>query len=234
MKHYVFFGGSHGIAHASIEKLLEREAQCRVTVFSREAGPWAVHDRVSWKCFDVLSDLPLDLSSVDPESFAGCVYAPGSIQLRPFTSLKLDDFRRDFEINYFSCVRVLQALVPLAKLSKLTPSFVVFSSVAADNGLPMHSSIASAKAALEGLSRSLAAEYAPRMRFNCVAPSLTETPLSESITSKEASRKASEERHPLRRIGNASDIASSVVFLLSEESSWMTGQVLRPDGGLSL
>jgi 3-oxoacyl-[acyl-carrier protein] reductase len=234
MSEYIFIGGSHGIAEASIRLLLQRDPQARVHLYSREVGPWASENRVLWHCFDAANSEELNVSEVNFAQFRGLVYAPGSLQLKPFTSLKLEDFRKDFEVNYFGCVRVLQTVIPQAKASTLSPSFVMFSSVAAFRGLPMHASIASAKAALEGLSRSLAAEYAPRMRFNCVAPSLTDTPLAQPITSREASRKISEERHPLKRLGTSNDVAHAVDFLLSDASSWMSGQVLRPDGAMSL
>ena len=234
MSEYIFIGGSHGIAETSIRLLLQRDAEARVHLYSREVGPWASESRVVWHCFDVVNSEELDVSQVNFAEFRGLVYSPGSLQLKPFTSLKLEDFRKDFEVNYFGCVRVLQRVIPHAKTSSLSPSFVFFSSVAALRGLPMHASIASAKAALEGLSRSLASEYAPRMRFNCVAPSLTETPLAQPITSREASRKLSEERHPMKRLGTSGDVAQSVDFLLSDASSWMSGQILRPDGAMSL
>lgn len=234
MKDYIFIGGSHGIAEASIRLLLQREATARVHLYSREQGPWSSEARVLWRGFDVQSPAELDLSDVDFSCFAGFVYAPGSLLLKPFTSLKLEDFRRDFEVNYFGCVRMLQSVVPKAKVSEFKASYVLFSSVAACRGLPLHASIASAKAALEGLARSLAAEYAPRMRFNCVAPSLTETPLAEPLTSREATRKLTEEKHPLKRLGSAEDVANTVDFLLSDASSWMSGQILRPDGAMSV
>jgi NAD(P)-dependent dehydrogenase (short-subunit alcohol dehydrogenase family) len=234
MSEYIFIGGSHGIAEAAIQRLLQRESEARVHLFSREPGPWTTESRVLWRHYDVLSTEELDLSAVDFVQFKGMVYAPGSLMLKSFTALKLDDFRNDFEVNYFSCVRALQSVIPKAKASTLMPSFVTFSSIAALRGLPMHASIASAKAALEGLSRSLAAEYAPRMRFNCVAPSLTDTSLAHPITSREASRKVSEERHPLKRLGTPTDVAQTVDFLLSDASAWMSGQILRPDGAMSL
>jgi 3-oxoacyl-[acyl-carrier protein] reductase len=234
MRDFIFIGGSHGIAEASIRLLLKRDPLARIHVYSREQGPWVSESRVMWREFDAVGSAELDVSDIDFTQFVGMIYAPGSLQLKPFTSLKLEDFRRDFEVNYFGCVRVLQVVIPKAKTSKLLPSFVLFSSVAAFRGLPMHASIASAKAALEALSRSLAAEYAPRMRFNCVAPSLTETPLAQPITSREASRKLSEERHPLRRLGSVDDVAQTVDFLLSDASAWMSGQILRPDGAMSL
>jgi NAD(P)-dependent dehydrogenase (short-subunit alcohol dehydrogenase family) len=238
MKHYIFVGGSRGIAKVAIQELLKLEPESHIHIYSREAPrfessttrkPWY------WYPFDVVNDMAgPDLSAVDFKNFAGYVYAPGSLHLKPFTSLKLDEFRNDLEVNLLANVRFLQHLIPLAKQSELKPSFVFFSTVAAKKGMPMHTSIAAAKGAVEGLTRSLAAEYAPRMRFNCVAPSLTETDLAQALTSRENIKKASEEKHPLKRIGQSLDVAHSVVFLLRDTSSWMSGQILRPDGGMSL
>ena len=123
--------------------------------------------------------------------------------------------------------------MPTLKKSTNDPSIVFFSTVAVKTGMPFHASIAGAKGAVEGLTTSLAAEYAPKVRVNCISPSLTETPLSEKITSNEKMRQASAERHPLKRIGKPDDIASVAVFLLSDESSWITGQNISCDGGMS-
>jgi len=242
MKHFVFVGGSRGIARSAVETLLKSDLESIIHVFSREApqfdgiglAPEQV-DRVVWKSFDASSpEGSIDLADVDFENFAGYVYAPGSINLRPFTSLSLEDFQFDFEINLLANVRVLKQIMPSAKKSLLQPSFVFFSTVAALKGMPMHSSISAAKSAVEGFTRSMAAEYAPKMRFNCVAPSLTETDLALPLTSRENIRKTSEEKHPLKRLGRPEDVANAVVYLLSDESSWMSGQILRPDGGMSM
>lgn len=237
IKHFVFVGGSHGISESVVQQVLQGHPDSVIHVFSRTAPLFLAEyeHRLIWESCDAFSEeAAIDLSAVPPESFAGYVYAPGSINLRPFTSLTTQDFQNDWDKNVLSNIRVLQKLIPIAKKSSHQPSFVFFSTIAAFKGMPMHASISASKAALEGLAKSLAAEYAPKMRFNVVAPSLTETSLSQAITSKEAIKKASEEKHPLKRIGQPQDVASSVVFLLSDQSSWMTGQVLRPDGGLSL
>jgi len=242
MKHYIFIGGSRGIAKAALQELMHLEPESKIHLYSRESPRFDDPDlqkkfgqQVDWHPFDAVNEMiPIEFTSVDFENFAGYLYAPGSINLRPFTSLKLDDFRNDLEVNLLANVRILQQIIPQAKKSLIQPSFVFFSTVASERGMPMHSSIASSKAAVEGLTRSLAAEYAPKMRFNCIAPSLTETDLAQALTSRESIRKASEEKHPLKRIGQAEDVAHSVVFLLRGDSSWMTGQTLRPDGGMSL
>jgi NAD(P)-dependent dehydrogenase (short-subunit alcohol dehydrogenase family) len=162
----------------------------------------------------------------------GLVYCPGSITLAPFHRLSLDQFSEDYEINVLGAVRVLQAC--LGNLNPEGSSIVLFSTVACRIGMSYHSSIAAAKSAVEGLVRSLAAELASKhIRVNAVAPSLTDTPLASNLLSTEDKRKRAAQRHPLGRIGSVSDIAGAVEYLLSEASSWVTGQILSVDGGLS-
>ena len=139
----------------------------------------------------------------------------------------------DMRINLLGAVTSIQACLPgLRKAEDKPGSIVLFSTVAVNTGMPFHASVASAKGAIEGLTRSLAAELAPRIRVNAVAPSLTETPLSEALLSDEKKREVSAQRHPLKRIGSADDAAAAAVFLLDRASSWMTGQVLSVDGGM--
>jgi NAD(P)-dependent dehydrogenase (short-subunit alcohol dehydrogenase family) len=161
------------------------------------------------------------------------VYAPGTINLKPFHRISMDDFKKEMEVNFFGAVRVLQACLKGLKKSS-TPSVVLYSTVAVQTGMGFHAGIASAKGAIEGLTRSLAAEWAPsKIRVNAIAPSLTETPLASALLSTPEKKEASDKRHPLGRIGSSEDIAASTVFLLSPQSSWMTGQILHVDGGMS-
>jgi len=164
--------------------------------------------------------------------FSGLVYLPGTINLHPFRQLSIDDFRNDMEINYLGAVRVIQTYLPQL-VSEPNSSIVLISSVAASLGLFYHASIASAKAAVEGLGISLAAELAPKIRVNIVAPSITKTPLSEKLLDSETKIENMLKKHPLQMIGQPSDIANAIHYLLSEESRWITGQVLHVDGGFS-
>lgn len=176
---------------------------------------------------DVLKDFDLEL----PDRLDGIVYCPGTINLKPFHRLSAEDFLNDFHINFLGAVKVIQqALKPLKKSEQA--SIVLFSSVAAKLGLSFHSSIASSKAAVEGLARSLAAELAPKIRVNVVAPSLTDTPLASQLLSNDDKKAANAERHPLKKIGEAKDIAEAALFLLSDRSKWMSGQVMTVDGGI--
>lgn len=166
-----------------------------------------------------------------PEKLGGLVYCPGSISLKPFHRLTDDDFQADLEVNFLGAVRVIRAALPSLKASG-SASVVLFSTVAVAQGMPFHASIAAAKAAVEGLAKSLAAELAPTVRVNVIAPSLTDTPLAESLLNSEAKREAAAKRHPLHSVGDPEDTAALAAFLLSDASKFMTGQILRPDGGL--
>ena len=168
-----------------------------------------------------------------PDTLHGLVYCPGSIRLRPFERIPLEDFRQDLELNVLGAVQVLKAAIPRLKKAN-GASVVFFSTVAAKLGMPFHASIATAKAAIEGLTVSLAAEYAGSMiRFNALALSLTDTPLAGQLLSTPEKSEAAAQRHPLGRVGQPQDAAQASMFLLSDASSWMTGQVLHLDGGMS-
>ena len=168
-----------------------------------------------------------------PELLHGVVYAPGSITLKPLHGLTVEQFRSDYDVNVLGAVRVLQAALPALRKSGRA-SVVLFSTVATAAGMSFHASIAAAKAAVEGLGISLAAEWARLgIRVNVVAPSLTDTPLAGSLLANDAKREASARRHPVARIGDPGEIAGTVVHLLGDDAAWITGQVIRVDGGLS-
>ncbi len=162
----------------------------------------------------------------------GLVYCPGSIQLKPFRSLKYSDFLRDWEVNCMGAIKVIQKYLPDLKAAG-NSSIVLFSTVAVQTGMLYHSSIAAAKGAVEGLGRSLAAELAPNIRVNVIAPSLVETSLSAKLTDADTKMASAIDRHPLNRIGNADEVAALAAFLLSDDAAWITGQVIKADGGIS-
>lgn len=166
-----------------------------------------------------------------PVKLDGLVYCPGTIRLQTFTRLKDSEFQQDLEVNLMGAVRAIRSALP-ALVETGNASVVLFSTVAVATGMSMHASVAAAKGAVEGITRSLAAEYAPDIRFNAIAPSLTDTPLSSRLLRSERQREATASRHPLKRIGSADDIAAAAEFLLSDRSSWMTGQIIKVDGGL--
>lgn len=229
-KNFLVVGGSSGIGWATVKALAA--AGAAVTIWSRsrpepdEGVPFA-HTVV-----DVT--FPLEEQGVSaPASLDGLVYAPGNINLGSFRQLKPETYVDDFNLNVVGAVRVLQA-VQGALVAGEGASVVMFSTVAVGVGMQFHASVAAAKGALEGLSRSLAAEYAAKgVRFNVVAPSLTDTPLAARLLSNEKKREASAQRHPLGRVGTPEDIAAAALFLLDPGNSWITGQTIGVDGGLS-
>jgi NAD(P)-dependent dehydrogenase (short-subunit alcohol dehydrogenase family) len=152
--------------------------------------------------------------------------------LRPFKGLKIETFESDMQINFFNMVKVVQAILPQLTASNQA-SIVLFSSVAASMGMPFHTSVAAAKGAIEGFAKALAAEYAPKIRVNVIAPSLTNTPLADKFLNNETKQEKSAERHPLKRFGQPEDLAQMANFLLSENASWISGQILHVDGGMS-
>ena len=160
----------------------------------------------------------------------GFVYFPGSINLRPFSSLKEEDYLNDFNINVLGLVKTLKHY---QKNLKENASVIFISSVAAQLGMPYHASISICKSAIEGLTRSLAAEWAPKIRVNCIAPSLINTKMSARLLRTDKQIEQIKNRHPLKRHGNVDDISGAIEFLLSAKSSWMTGQILKIDGGMS-
>ena len=225
---YVIIGGSSGIGYEITQRLSIQGHN--IIVGSRTSETLSDLKGVRHFSFDVLND-PLSSDSL-PESIQGLVYCPGTIRLRPLRALKEEDFLLDYRLNVLGAVTSVKACLNGLKKSKNGAAIVLFSTVAVKIGLPFHASIASAKGAIEGLTRSLAAELAPRIRVNAIAPSLTDTPLSAQLLSSEEKRRASADRHPLKRIGKPEDIANVAVFLIQDSSEWITGQIVGIDGGL--
>lgn len=226
MKNILIVGAGKGIGLATAELLKDHNL---ITI-----------SRNSTKELDDLDTqfFELDVSKDDfselflPEELHGLVFCPGSINLRPFNRLTEEDFLADFNQNFMGAVRTIQKCLPILKKSK-SASIVLFSTVAAKVGMPFHTSIAASKGAIEGFAKSLAAELAAaNVRVNVIAPSLSDTSLASQLLSTEEKRAASAKRHPLQRIGSPNDSAQLVQFLLSDNSSWMTGQVIGLDGGL--
>jgi NAD(P)-dependent dehydrogenase (short-subunit alcohol dehydrogenase family) len=222
MKNVLIVGASSGIGKAIAEKL-SGEHNVFGTYNTNQ-----IHEP-NYHHLDVNSE-QVDLSFL-PDELNGLVYCPGSINLKPFHRIKPDEFAHDLQLQTIGAIKVIQAVLP--KLKSGNGSIVLFSTVAVQQGFNFHSQVATSKGAIEGLARALAAEFAPTVRVNCIAPSLTDTPLAGKLLSNEEKKTANGERHPLKRIGTAEDIANAARFLLLDDSSWVTGQVIKIDGGIS-
>ncbi|MBK8365927.1 MAG: SDR family oxidoreductase [Bacteroidetes bacterium] len=224
MKTTLIIGASSGIGKALANKLIKQ----RETVISISRNlPDASFSH--FYQHDILSneEMPALNGTID-----GLVYCPGSINLKPFRTLKKQDFLDDLELNVLGAIKAIQAYTTNLQQSK-KPSIVLFSTVAVQTGMPFHASVALSKGAIEGLTKALAAEFSPKIRVNCIAPSLTQTAMAEKLINTPEKLEASNNRHPLKRIGDPIDIANTAEFLLSENSSWITGQVIHVDGGMS-
>ncbi len=223
MSNILVIGGTKGIGAALVRRLVN---QHQVFVWARTATDI---EGVQVTVNNPVDSVP-DTSGL-PEVVDAVVYCPGSINLKPFARLSVEDFLQDFSINVVGAVRSLQLLTPRLKKSPQA-SVVLFSSVAATCGMPYHASIAASKAAVEGLVRSLAAEWAPHIRINAIAPSLTATPLTEKLTNSPEKIESAAKRHPLQRIGDVDEMAALAEFLISPSAAFITGQIVAANGGL--
>jgi NAD(P)-dependent dehydrogenase (short-subunit alcohol dehydrogenase family) len=227
MSHYLIVGASSGIGQALSNQLIAGGHSVYGTYHknNRPASGFAAYHPL-----DVLNE-SLDLSFI-PDVVDGMVYCPGAVNLKPFARIKPEDFISDYQLQVIGAVRVIQACLPKLKNSSI-PSIVLFSTVAVQTGFNFHSLVASSKGAVEGLTKALAAEFAPKIRVNCIAPSITDTPLAGTLLNTDEKKEANAQRHPLKKIGRPQDLANLAEFLLSEKSSWITGQVIHADGGMS-
>jgi NAD(P)-dependent dehydrogenase (short-subunit alcohol dehydrogenase family) len=232
---YLIFGGGGGIGSATARLLAARGH--RVHLAGRDETRLkavAADTNGGWTRCDVLEDgaVKAAVDAAGP-ALAGVVYAVGSINLKPLARLTSADFQRDFRLNAEGAALAAQAALPALKAHDGTASLTLFSSVAARQGFTAHASVAMAKAAVEGLALALAAELAPKVRVNCVAPSLTDTPLAAALTSNPQMAAAIAQMHPIPRLGAAEDAARLAAFLATDDAGWITGQVFGVDGGRS-
>lgn len=228
MQNYLIIGGSSGIGQALAMQLSASGKQV-IATFNKNI-PSVENSTIRFHHLNVLDDdISLDFL---PDELAGIVYCPGSINLRPFERIKPADFAADYQLQVIGAIKIIQAVLPKLKRAE-NASIVLFSTIAVQSGFSFHTQVAASKGAIEGLTKALAAEYAPKIRVNCIAPSLTDTPLAASLLNNEQKKEASAQRHPLKRVGTADDIANMAAFLLSEKASWITGQILHVDGGMS-
>ena len=226
MKNILVIGGATGIGKELVHQLIDQGHNVVATY--HETEPTDNSER--YYQLDVLdNDYNLDFV---PEVLDGVVYCPGSINLLPFHRIKPEAFVADYELQVLGAIKIIQSVLKNLKRSE-GGSIVLFSTVAVQTGYNFHSQVASSKGAIEGLTRSLAAELAPKIRVNAIAPSLTQTPLADRLLNTEEKIEANAQRHPLHRVGQPEDMANMASFLLSDQSSWITGQIMKVDGGAS-
>ena len=225
MKNILLIGGSTGIGYELSQKLKEDN---NIFISTRNQDKFN-HPNIKTNELDLDKEYETDWL---PEHLDGFIYLPGTINLRPFKGLKPSVFIEDFNINVMGCIKILQKVLPKIQVAE-NPSIVMFSTVAVKIGMPFHSSVSSSKGAIEGLTRSLAAEFAPKIRVNAIAPSILDTPLAEKFLNSETKLENSRNRHPMKEIGSPKDISEVVKFLLEDNSKWMTGQIIPFDGGMS-
>jgi 3-oxoacyl-[acyl-carrier protein] reductase len=222
-KKYILIGASSYVSLA-LAKILKAENQETIGISRQEfSNDYDIFYQIENYQIENLPtfDFPID----------GLVYFPGTINLKPFQRLTSQDFLNDLQVNVLGATASIQKYLNNLKQSE-NPSIVLISSVAATTGMPFHASIGMAKAALEGLSKALAAEFAPKIRVNTVAPSLTNTPLAQKFLGSEEKIEIAEKRNPMKKVGTADDLAQTIHFLLSEKSNWITGQTFAVDGGM--
>ena len=222
MKNIVIIGGSKGIGSAILLQQLETNMVYNI---SRNA-PDITHHNLKHFSADVLQDTLPEIETIDT-----LIYCPGSINLKPIGSLSIDDFRNDFEINVIGAVKAIQKYLPVLKKGT-NPSIVLFSTVAVKLGMPFHASIATAKAGIEGLVKSLGAELASVVRINAIAPTITETSLSAGILKNDRMKENMVERHPMKGYLKPEEVANMANFLISENAKSISGQIFEMDYGI--
>jgi 3-oxoacyl-[acyl-carrier protein] reductase len=222
MKNILIIGGSKGIGNAILLQQLE---QNRIYNISRNA-PEVTHPNLTHFTLDVLKNTLPEIETID-----SLIYCPGSINLKPIGNLSVDDFRNDFEINVIGAVKVIQNYLPILKKGT-NPSIILFSTVAAKLGMPFHASIATAKAGVEGLVKSLGAELASVVRINAIAPTITETSLSAGILRNDRMKENIVERHPMKGYLKPEEVADMADFLLSHKAKSISGQIFEMDYGI--
>jgi NAD(P)-dependent dehydrogenase (short-subunit alcohol dehydrogenase family) len=222
MKNIVIIGGTKGIGKAIVSEVVDNN---NVVCLSRNQTDFS-HDNYTFHSFDALVDDYPDFESVD------ClIYCPGSINLKPISTLSLDDFRNDFELNVIGAVRAIKKYLNLLKKSG-SASILLFSTVATKLGMPYHASVSVAKSGIDGLVKTLGSELAPKVRINAIAPTITNTELASKILRNDKVIENMVERHPLKKILSSNEVAKMASFLISEDASSISGQIFNMDAGI--
>ena len=224
MKNIVVIGGSKGIGKEIIKSQLEIGNKC-YNLSRTDSG--INNSNLNEEKVDVLNDNLPEIENID-----SVIYCPGSINLKPILQLKEEDFINDFNINVLGAIKTVKTYLNNLKRGN-DPSLLFFSTVAVGQGMPFHSSVSVAKAGIEGLTKSLAAELAPTVRVNCIAPTITRTDMAQRILRNEKIEENIANKHPLKKICEAKDISDMAGFLISTNAKNITGQIMRVDGGMS-
>lgn len=227
MQNILIIGGSSGIGKELAHSLSSDGINVYATYNNNKQND---ENNLTYNQLDVLSE-NFDFDYL-PETLDGIVYCPGSINLKPFARISEESFLDDYKLQVIGAIKSIQQVLPRLKKGN-NSSIVLFSTVAVQTGFNFHSQVSSSKGAIEGLTRALAAEFAPTIRVNAIAPSITDTPLAQNLLNNDKKIEDNSKRHPLNRVGTANDIANMAKFLLSEDSSWITGQIMKVDGGIS-
>jgi len=222
MRRIIVIGGSKGIGNAIVSSLVEKNTVINIS----RSAPLQPHTNLTHYHCDILSD---DLPLIDKVDVL--IYCPGSINLKPISRLKLDDFRSDFEINVIGAVKAIQHFLPVLK-NGTHPNILLFSTVASKLGMPFHASIAAAKSAVEGLTKSLGAELAPTIRVNAIAPTVTDTDLASKLLRNERMIENITERHPLKKYLQPNEVSDLANFLISNKATSISGQIFELDCGI--
>ena len=222
MRHILIIGGTKGIGKAIIDILIEEN---KITCMSRNVSDYN-HENYNHLQLDATLDNFPDLEKID-----SLVYCPGSINLKPISTLSIEDFRNDFELNVIGAVKSIKKYLPLLKKGE-NPSILLFSTVATKLGMPYHASVSASKSAIDGIVKTLGAELAPKIRINAIAPTITNTELASKILRNEKVLENMIERHPLKKILSANEVAKMAKFLISEDGSSISGQIINMDAGI--
>ena len=222
MKNILIIGGTKGIGKAIVEQLVNENL---VMCMSRNSTEFS-HNNYTHTTFDSTVDELPDVEKVDT-----LIYCPGSINLKPISTLSIDDFRKDFEINVIGAVKAIKKYIPLLKKG-LNPSILLFSTVATKLGMPYHASVSASKSAIDGIVKTLGAELAPKIRINAIAPTITKTELASKILRNDKVVENMIERHPLKKILSPEEVSKMAKFLISEDASSISGQIINMDAGI--
>jgi NAD(P)-dependent dehydrogenase (short-subunit alcohol dehydrogenase family) len=222
MRKILVIGGSKGIGNAIIESLVDKNSIINIS----RTAPVLSHNNLTHYNGDILTDELPKIDEIDT-----LIYCPGSINLKPISRLKLEDFRDDFEINVIGAIKAIQHYLPSLKKGN-NPNILLFSTVAAKLGMPFHASVAAAKSAVEGLTKSLGAELAPTIRVNAIAPTVTDTDLASKLLRNDKIIANITERHPLKKFLKPAEVANLATFLISDKAASISGQIFELDCGI--